>query len=112
MGQQKVRQGLKTSAVMDLRQKLSGTMHSQPKQKDPQKFKQVKLDESVRTIKKNIQAATVAPAGIKNKAQKKVFHPFVLWSIYGLVYCKITEYFLLYGMHVHFNNIFAGFKES
>lgn len=78
MGQQKVRQGLKTSAVMDLRQKLSGTMHSQPKQKDPQKFKQVKLDESVRTIKKNIQAATVAPAGIKNKAQKKVFHPFVL----------------------------------
>lgn len=87
MGQQKVRQGLKTSAVMDLRQKLSGTMHSQPKQKDPQKSKQVNLDESVRTIKKNIQAATVVPSvNIRNKTQKKVFH-----SIITLVYLFVSS---------------------
>lgn len=86
-------QGGRTPGVRDLREKLSGAMHSQPGNADPSKAKAAAaVPELARTAKKNVPSAEEPPletkkvtssapapasapatASLKKKSQQKVF---------------------------------------
>lgn len=71
-------QGLKSSSVRDLREKLSGTMHPQPANADPSKPKQSQVKEDAKAVSKNNAPVPVVeskkstnPTSSKKKSSRK-----------------------------------------